>query len=324
MKTWIHSIGVGAVAIAATMTLFTGSAVADAAKDLMSRPIKVVHGSNPGAPQDVMMRFLAEQINRVTGANVIVEPRPGGTSTVAVSHMMGQSADGHTVFLGGSGVVQSLQMPSAPYKINGIRPAYRIQLDPFALYVKRDGKYGDMKALVADMKANPKKIRIGGFGNGSGQHLAALNWAEKAGVEMTWVPFNSGSKSITAVMGDNLDAALSNLGVYNRFKDKTIIVGMSAGNRIPEVPEVPTFKDGGYDVTVTHWRSLFVRKDTPTEVVTALNELVGKGVKTKEFQDYLKKSGTQDGSLTVKEFEDWLGGQIKFAHDQLKKNNFIN
>ncbi len=310
--------GVGAVAL--TVGTF---AVQQAHAEFPTKPIKIVHGSKPGAPQDIMIRKLAEEIKSATGASVVVEPRPGGTSTVAVSHMMGQRHDGHIVFLGGSGVIRSLQKPSSPYKVTDVQPVYRIQLDPFTLYVKRGGKYETTEALVKAMKANPGKIRIGGFGSGSGQQFAAIEWCDATGTEMTWVPFNSGSKSITAVMGDNLDAAMSNLGVYNRFKDKTIAIGMSATERNPALPEVPTFVEQKLDVTPMHWRSLFVPKDTPKENVDALYEVIKKGVKSPVFQEYLRASGTVDGTMTVAEFQAWYDKEHKKAYEQMKAYNFI-
>lgn len=310
--------GMGAVALAVSAL-----GVAPAAAEFPTRPIKIVHGSNPGAPQDIMIRKLAEEVKAATGASVVVEPRPGGTSTVAVSHMLGQEHDGHTLFLGGSGVIRSLQKPSSPYKVTQLKPVYRIQLDPFTLYVKRGGKYDTTDDLVADMKKHPGKVRIGGFGSGSGQHFAAIEWTEATGTEMTWVPFNSGSKAITAVMGDNLDAALSNLGVYNRFNDKTKVLGMSAKERNPALPEVQTFVEQGLDVTPMHWRSLFAPKDTPKENVEAVYDIIHTGVKSPAFQEYLRKSGTIDGTMTVAEFQDWFESEYKKAYKQMKAYGFV-
>jgi len=288
-----------------------------------SRAIRIVHGSNPGAPQDVMLRVLAEEMAAVLGQPVNVEGRPGGTGQAAIAYLMNQPADGHTIFSDATGITSVLQLPGAAFKWTDLQPVYRMQLDPFALYVKADGKYASLADFVADARARPGSIRVGGYGTGSPHQISMRLFGDLAGIKTTWVPFDSGTKAIAAVMGDNLDAAMSNISVYPSFKGKAKVIGTTSEQTIPQFPEVPTFKAQGYDLVRYHWRGMFVRKGTPEAIVEALYRGVAEAVKRPKFVEYLNKSATLDGSMPIPEFEKLLEQQAKDDLDLLRELGMV-
>lgn len=283
-----------------------------------THPILIVHGSKAGAPQDVMLRVLAAQMAKVLGQGVDVQGRPGGSGQAAMSYMMGQPANGYTIFSDATGITAILQLPGAAFKWTDLQPVYRMQLDPFALYVKT-GKYKSLKDLIADAKKRPGSVHIGGYGVGSPHQISTLLLAEQAGVKVSWVPFDSGTKAIAATMGDNLDAAMSNISVYKSFKGKVTVLGVSSAQPIAQFPEVPTFKSQGFNLVRYHWRGMFVRKGTPQPIVDKLYKAVGEAVKSPTFVKYLADSSTIDGSMTIPEFETLLKEQAKSDLVILKK-----
>lgn len=293
------------------------------ADEFPSRAIRIVHGSNAGAPQDVMLRVLAEEMASVLGKPVNVEGRPGGTGQAAIAYMMNQPADGHTIFSDATGITSVLQLPGAAFKWTDLQPVYRMQLDPFALYVKAGGKYKSLADVIADAKARPGSVRIGGYGTGSPHQISTRLLAAQAGVKVTWVPFDSGTKAIAAVMGDNLDAAMSNISVYKSFKGKADVVGTTAEKTIPQFPEVPTFKAQGFDLVRYHWRGMFVRKETPPAIVAALHAGVAKAVKGPKFVGYLTNSATLDGTMAIPDFAALLQQQAKDDLDLLKELGMV-
>src|SRR5699024_1479897 len=117
--------------------VFAGTVSADT---FPNKPIKIVHGSSAGAPQDVMLRRLAPLLEKYAGVSVVVEPRPGGSGQAAMAYLKGQKADGYTVLSDGTGITSILQLPGAAHAWDDFQPLYRMQLDPFALYVKGDGE----------------------------------------------------------------------------------------------------------------------------------------------------------------------------------------
>lgn len=288
------------------------SGVASAAEEgYPSEPIKIIHGSSAGAPQDVMLRQLAPHLEEAAGVPIVVEPRPGGSAQVAMAYLKGQPADGYTILNEATGITSVLQLPGAAHEWQDFTPLYRIQLDPFALYVQRDGNYATLEEFIAAMKEQPGMIRIGGYGSGSPHQLTALAMAAEAGVKMVWVPFSSGTDAINAVMGGEIDAAMSNISVYGRFKERTKVLAVTSEEKLEAHPKVPTFRDEGFDLARYHWRGMFVKEGTPPEIVDELNRLVGEAVQSEGFQQYLAESSTLPGDMPRTEFEQMLQEQAE-------------
>jgi tripartite-type tricarboxylate transporter receptor subunit TctC len=298
-------------------------AAAAQADEYPSEPIKIVHGSSAGAPQDVMLRKLAEGMERAAGVPVVVEPRPGGTGQVAMAYLKGQPPDGYTIFSDATGITTVLQMPGAAHEWTDFKPLYRIQLDPFALYVRRDGPYQNLDDLLAAMKKDPGKVTIGGYGTASPHQITAVFLGELAGVNVNWVPYNSGSDAIAAVMGGDLDAAMSNISVYGRFEEKAKVVGVTAEEPLKAYPDAPTFKEQGYDLVRYHWRGMFVHKDTDPAIVKKLYAVVDEAVRSPEFQAYLDGSSTLQGTMAQEAFEKMIEEQAASDSKVLKDLGMI-
>ena len=284
-------------------------ATAGYAQESPSQPITIVHGSQAGAPQDGMLRELAQSIERVAGVSVVVEPRPGGSGQVAMAHVRGQAADGYTIFSDGTGITAILQMDSAAYALDDFRPLYRIQLDPFALYVNKDSSFQSVDDFVQAMRDTPEEIRIGGFGTGTPFHFIALGLAEDAEAEPNWVPYNSGADAITAVMADDLDVAISNVSVFGRFQENTRLLAVSSAERVAAFDHIPTFLEQDYPIMRYHWRGMFLDARTPDDVTEQLHSIIGEAVASPEFQDFLARTSTLDGSMTLDEYQQMLDEQ---------------
>lgn len=305
-----------AVALAAAFS------VPAAAQIPAGQPIKIIHGSNAGAPQDVMLRILAEEMQKAIGQPVVVEPRPGASGQVAMAALKQAPADGTTIFSDATGITSILQLPDAAHKWSDFEPLYRLQLDPFALYVKKD-KFADLNALIVEMKKRPNAVRVGGYGMGGPHQIALMRAMKLADATWTWIPFDSGSRAITAVMGDHIEAAMSNISVYGTFRERTQVVAQTAAERLKVFPDAPTFKELGIDVVLYHWRGMFLKRGTPEPTINQLFEVVGKAVKSERFQAYLRDSATLEGTMPRAEFVSMLEGQAKSDLTMLKELGMI-
>lgn len=294
------------MALAAVM--FTATVSADT---FPSKPIKIVHGSSAGAPQDVMLRRLAPLLEEQAGVSVVVEPRPGGSGQAAMAYLKGQAADGYTVLSDGTGITSILQLPGAAHDWQDFQPLYRMQLDPFALYVKRDGDYPDLAAFLEAAADESGNVRVGGYGTGSPHQLLLQQLTNEAGVKATWIPYSSGTDAITAVMSGEIEAAMSNISVADRFKERTLVIGVSSEERVDGHDDVPTFAEEGLDVTKYHWRGTFVHKDTPTDTLEKLFDIFDGAVKSDDFMEYLENSKTLLGTLPIADYEAQLAKQAE-------------
>ena len=291
--------------------------------DFPERPIRVVHTSNPGAPIDVMMRNLAQEMEKIAGVPVIVEGRPGGGGQVAIAYLRGQPADGYTVHTDATGITAIMQLPGAAHQMSDVMPLYRVQLDPFALYVRRGGNYETLEDLLADMAERGQRIRIGGFGTGSPHHLSTLELAKQAGVEVRWVQYSSGADAVADVMSGDLEASMSNIAIYQRFIDRTQVLAHTSAERIADFPDVPTFAERGLDLTRYHWRGTFVHSDTPPEIADRLYEIMDQAARSDAFQEYLRTTSTIFGGIPRQEFAAILDEQYKSDREVLIQLNMI-
>ncbi len=124
-------------------------------------------------------------------------------------------------------------------------------------------------------------------------------------------------------MGDHLEASMSNISVLPSFKERTVVLAHTGENRIDQFPQVPTFKELGIDVVRYHWRGMFVKRGTPEPVIQRLFDMVGAGVKSPKFQQYLRESGTLDGTMTRAAYTEMLAEQAKGDTAVLKQLKMI-
>lgn len=306
------------IAQAATVLLLGTPLPAAAQQDA----IRIVHGSNAGAPQDVMLRILAEEMTRAGGRPVIVEPRPGASGQIAMNALKQAPADGNTIFSDGTGITSILQLPGHLHEWTEFEPLYRMQLDPFALYAMPQ-RYSDLKTLLQDMRARPEAVRIGGYAIGGPFQIVLMLIAAKEKASFTWIPYDSGTKAITAVMGNHMEAAMSNISVYPSFKEKMVVLAHTGESRIDQFPEVPTLKERGIDLVRYHWRGMVLKKGTAESVIERTYALVRSGVKSQRFQSYLKDSATLDGTMTRAAMAEMLAEQARGDTAILKQLKLI-
>jgi tripartite-type tricarboxylate transporter receptor subunit TctC len=272
--------------------------------------IRILHGSNAGAPQDVMLRILADEMTKAAGKPVMVEPRPGASGQIAMTALKQAPADGHTIFSDGTGLTSILQLPGHLHEWSDFEPLYRVQLDPFALYAM-PRRYADLKTLLQDMRARPEAVRIGGYAVGGPFQIVLMLIAASEKATFTWIPYDSGTKAITAVLGNHMEAAMSNISVYPSFKEKMVVLAHTGESRIEQFPDVPTLKERCIDLVRYHWRGMVLKKGTPEPVTERTYALVRAGVKSQRFQAYLRDSATLDGTMSRPAMAEMLAEQAR-------------
>ncbi|MEO7403041.1 MAG: tripartite tricarboxylate transporter substrate-binding protein, partial [Burkholderiales bacterium] len=172
-------------------------------------------------------------------------------------------------------------------------------------------RFPDLKAVLAEMRLKPDQFRAGGYAIGGPHQITLMLAMAKANAGFAWIPYDSGAKAITAVMGDHLEGSMSNISVYPSFKERTAVVAHTGATRIEQFPQIPTFKELGIDIVRYHWRGMFVKPGTTEPVIQRLFDAVGAGVKSAKFQAYLRESGTLDGTMTRAAYAEMLAEQAR-------------
>jgi tripartite-type tricarboxylate transporter receptor subunit TctC len=284
--------------------------------------LRIVHGSNAGAPQDVMLRILADEISKASGRSVIVEPKPGASGQLAMSFLKQAPADGNTLLAEGTGITSILQLPGRLHEWTDFEPLYRVQLDPFALYALPQ-KFKDFGAFAEEMRVKKDHVRIGGYAIGGPFQMVMMQLSRRVDGDFSWIPYDSGGKAIAAVIGEQIEGAVSNVSVAGTFTPRTKILAQSGEARLAQLPDVPTLKELGIDIVKYHWRGLFIKKGTPEALIERNYAMIKAGVTSARFQKYLKDSGTIEGTISRTAMADMLTEQARNDTQLLKQLKMI-
>jgi tripartite-type tricarboxylate transporter receptor subunit TctC len=203
-----------------------------------------------GGPTDQVFRALAEAAARELKQPVIVENKPGAGGTLAAIALKTTKADGYTLAQMPLGVFRIPHMQKSP-QLDPVRDfSYVINLTgyTFGIVVPAGASWKTLKDFVADAKQNPEKINYGSTGTGTTPHLAVEEFAARAGIKLTHVPFKGSSDLMAAILGGHIMAASDSTGWAPHVDSGKLRLLVTFGSkRTKKWPDVPTLAELGYD-----------------------------------------------------------------------------
>lgn len=179
--------------------------------------------------------------------------------------------DGYTVLVGSSTplvlapIVKKLDYRWEDFLYMGIYGG-----TPLWIVVKKEAPWKSLRDLVDDAEKTPGSITVGSYGKLTAADFVIEMLCKQAGIKLTHVPYKSTGEAVTAVMGGHAHAAFTT-SAGGQLEAGTIrIIAVATDQRLEALPEIPTFKEQGYSISISAWYSLCVPKGTPKEVVDAL------------------------------------------------------
>jgi tripartite-type tricarboxylate transporter receptor subunit TctC len=222
--------------------------------DYPTRPVTMIVPFTAGGASDATFRALAEGFTRVTGQPMTVENRPGGGSLVMVNHLKQQKPDGYTLGFMSRAQFASywvLDGKNAAHPLDDFTFVSAINGSVFALVTRAESPYKTLADVVAAAKANPGKLSVGNIGPGTTHHLTALEFARIAGIDLIYPPFKGESDSNNAALGGHIDMAVSSGSVMPLVEaGRMRVLALATDQRLPNFPNLPTFADQGFPVTM--------------------------------------------------------------------------
>jgi tripartite-type tricarboxylate transporter receptor subunit TctC len=262
-----------------------------------TRPITLLCWSAAGSPVDIYARVMAKLLAAELGHNVVVENRTGGSGIIMVNTLIKAPADGYTIAANTITLATLFSEPTATFKPEDLQMVARSQVDPYALIAHTSTPFKTIDEFVALARRKPDFISVGGPFAMSGHRVAWEVFAEKAKLRAIWVPYQGGGPALTAVAGGHVDIAATNPGNAKPFIDagKVRVLAVSSEKRIEDFPNVPTYKEKGWDVVRYQWRGIMARAGTPRPVVDRLAAAIQKAQQTPEWKAYLRQVTQFDG-----------------------------
>lgn len=269
---------------------FACTGVAANAAGYPNRPINVLVGYAPGGGSDLIVRLLTPYIQKELGSGAIltVLNHSGAGGAIAFAELARAKPDGYTIGLINTPNVLTIPIErKTTYKWTDYDLLGNIVDDPDNFSVRADSPVKSLRDLAAYAKAHPGEVTVGTTGVGSDDHLAMLKFEKGAGVKMTHVPFKGASEVRTALQGGQITLAAVNIGEALQFEKgggEFRNLGVMANSRTELAPDLPTFKEQGYDITLSSLRGLAAPKGLPPEVRQRLVDAVGRAIANPEFQ----------------------------------------
>ena len=262
-----------------------------------ARPVTILCWSAAGSPVDIYARVMAKLLAVELGQNVVVENRTGGSGIVMVNALLRAPADGYTIAANTITLATMFSEPTATFKPDELQMIARSQIDPYGLIVHTSTPFKTIDDLVAYARKKPNYINIAGPFAMSGHRVAWEVFSEVAKFKTTWVPYQGGGPALTAIAGGHVDAAATNPGNVKPFIDagKVRVLAVSSDKRLEDFPDVPTYKERGWDVVRYQWRGIMARSGTPRAVIELVAAAVQKAQQTPEWKSYLKQVTQLDG-----------------------------
>lgn len=292
-----------------------GAGNALAAGNFPEKPVTLVVHASAGGGSDIFARTLAAAVekNKLLPKTLVVENKPGGSGGIAFAYVANKKKDPYYMVTAVTSFMTTPLMGKVPVGLKDFTPIANFAFDEYMLMVRSDSKYKTMKDIVADAKANPKKITVGGTQLGSSDSICTYLIEQEAGIQLNYVVFNSGGEVNAAVLGGHVDIMVANPGeALELYKaGKVRILGVYAEKRLADAPDVPTMKEQGIDAVYVQNRGLVAPADIPADARKVLEDALHNYTKTDIFKKYIKDNMLSEAWMDGATFGKWLEKEVK-------------
>lgn len=311
-----------AVAVASLIALTgcganAGSSNTAAAGDFpkKGKSIELVVAFASGGAVDTAARLIQPVLEKELGTNVEVVNKPGAGGQIGYTQLTSAKPDGYTIGATGSpSVVVSPLDPSrgAKYTRESFQPLGRQVIDPAVIAVQPDSPYQTLKDLLDAAKANPKSMTASTTGLQTGEHFALAQIQEAAGSEFAPVHFSEGaSQATTAFLGKHVDVLVANVSDVNDLtkQGKARVLAVMSEERAPSLPDVPTFKESGYDLIAGTARGYSAPAGLPDAVADKLEAALQKAIEDPSVVKKMEDLGLQTSYLNGDDYKEFWASQ---------------
>jgi tripartite-type tricarboxylate transporter receptor subunit TctC len=260
------------------------------AADYPERPINVIVAYAPGGGSDLVVRALASFIEKQLGkdAKLVIQNRAGAGGALGFDELARAAPDGYTI-----GLINTPNVLTIPIerKTNFTWQSYdllgNIVDDPGNFSVHKDSPVRSLKDLAEHAREKPLDVTVGTTGVGSDDHLAMLLFQKAGKLKMNHIPYKGAAEVRTALAGKQIVVGAINIGEALQFAKGGVQLrnlGVMSNTRSPLAPEVPTFKEQGYDIVMASLRGLAAPKGLPAPIRERLVVAIERAIADPKFQ----------------------------------------
>lgn len=283
-----------------------------------SRPISMIVPFPPGGVADITGRPTAAALEKILRQPVSITNRPGAGGAVGNAAVANAKPDGYTVLMALSSITvipeaDKLFDRKSAYALDQLAPVALISADPVILVVHPSLPVKTLKEVIALARKQPGELSFSSSGVYGALHMPMEMFTHAAKLKMRHVPTTGGGPAITQLLGGHVTmtaggpAAIS--GHVKAGKMRTIVSW--GAERHPNYPDVPTFKEQGYDIVYYIWAGMFVPAATPAPVLKVLRDATRKAVADPDFKNQMAKLNSPVQYLDAPEFAKYVDADAK-------------
>lgn len=284
--------------LAGPLALLAGASVitrAASAQNFPSRPVKVIVPYAAGQGSDLFARRFAEYFQKHLGQPFVVENRAGAGGNIGTAAAARMEPDGYSLLWGTNGTHAGNEFMYASLGFDPVKdfePIAGVLRFGMVLNTNKNSRYTSVAELIAAAKQRPGQVSVGCPSTTARVLVQMIR--EKAGVDLLAVPYNGSGQALTGLLRNDVQASIDTitaaLGPIRQGQVSAIAI--STDKRSESLPEVPTLKEAGVDVTLEAWNALYGPRNTPAPVVQALNRAVNAAL----ADEVVRAGMVQDGA----------------------------
>ncbi|WP_231586662.1 Bug family tripartite tricarboxylate transporter substrate binding protein [Cupriavidus basilensis] len=278
------------------------------------KPVRLIVPAAAGGTTDIASRLVGKRLGEVLGQPVVVENRAGGAGIIGAQALRQAAPDGYTLMMGniGPNAINYGLYKQLPYRAEDFAPITLVVSVPNVLVVNPKVPAKSVAELVALAKAQPGKLSFASSGTGQSVHLSGELFKKRAGIDIIHVPYKGAAPAVAdlvagqvTMMVDNLPSSMAQIQA-----GKLRPLAVTSATRVPELPDVPTMKEAGFDdFQVTAWFGLVAPAGTPPALVSRLQKAVAAILAEPEVKTRLAELGGMPGGDTPEHFGNFINAE---------------
>jgi tripartite-type tricarboxylate transporter receptor subunit TctC len=292
------------------------AATAAEAQDYPTRPVRLVVGTSPGGGTDITARIIAPKLSEYFGRQIVVENRPGATTTIAGDIVARSAPDGYTLWMGVSSLtINPYVLTKVPYDaVKDFAPVSQVVVLPNIMIAHPSLPVRSVKELIALARPRPGQLNFAAGGAGSSQHLAMELFLHMAGVKIIHVGYRGQGPALLDVVAGHVHLMMSNiLGALPLVRNGRLrALGVTGAKRAIVAPDIPTIAESGVPgYEVMQWYGVLAPANTPREVIARIHAALVRALQDPAINERFLRDGAETVGSTPEEFAAVIGADLR-------------
>lgn len=282
------------MALSAATALVAGAPSVQA-QDWPANTVTLVVPFAPGGSNDIIARYLAQELSESMGQSVIVENRAGAGGSIGAAYVASADPDGYTFLFTSGSIATSAAVQDVPFDVTkDFAGVSRVATAPFVIVTRQDLGVSNVEELVAMAKENPGGLFYGSAGIGDSSHMATALFEQAAGVKMELAPYPGIAPAQVDLAGGRLDLIITTVASLKGSPAEGLPrLAYTTKERMDSAPDMPTVLESGIDYTTEVWWGVFAPAGTDEAVITSMNGAIATALEDADFQKFIADAGAQ-------------------------------